>query len=293
MRLTNIVVALALAAPLAAQQKVDIGRPSTPDVSVRLSGALGSVKITAWERDSVAIVGGLGAGSRLDGGTLFPTGVTSGMKFYVEAADESALRGNRLELRVPRNARVWVKTGSADIEATGVTGGLDLNIVGGSVKVNARPRELIIESMDGSVTVAGGADFARVKTATGDIMMSGRGEDVLLTTISGAITVTELAVQRGRFESVTGPITFAGEVAREGDARFDTHSGAIELRLKPQANVDIEASTLTGAIENAFSARQPKVGREGRGMELMLSSGNGSARVLVKTFKGNVRIGKQ
>src|SRR5688572_6962043 len=101
------------------QQKVDIHRAAVPTVSVRLGGALS------------------------------PTGPVKGMKFFVEANDERALSGNKLELYVPKQARVWVKAGSAEIEATGVTGGLDLNIVGGSVRVNARPRELLVESMDG------------------------------------------------------------------------------------------------------------------------------------------------
>ena len=273
-----------------AQQKVDIHRASTPTVSVRVGGAVSSVRVIAWEHDSVALTGALGAGSRMDGGPSNVSGPISGMKFYVEAADESALRANKLELRVPRNARVWIKAGSADIEASGVTGGLDLNIVGGSVRVNAKPRELLVESMDGAVTVSGNVSYARLKTATGDITFLGRGEDVSATTVSGAIRVGEGTVERGRFESVTGPITFSSDLARGGDARFDTHSGAIELRLAPRAAVEIDAASVTGSIENAWTFSRPVVGREGRGMELGISSGTSGARVSIRSFKGNVRL---
>ena len=162
--LRAIAIACALAAPLGAQQKVDIQRAATPTVSVRLSGALGNLRIVGWDRDSIALIGGIGAGSRLDGGSLNSSGPVSGMKFYVDAADEAASRGNKLELRVPRNARIWIKSGSADIDASGVNGGLDLNIVGGSIKVSGKPRELIIESMDGTVQFSGMADYARIKT---------------------------------------------------------------------------------------------------------------------------------
>src|SRR3712207_8110138 len=47
-----------------------------------------------------------------------------GMKIYVEGARGPA-PGSTLELRVPARARVWAKGGSADVEVTGVTGGLD------------------------------------------------------------------------------------------------------------------------------------------------------------------------
>jgi len=274
-----------------AQQKVDIQRSCTPTVSVRLGGAMSSVKIIAWDRDSISLTGALASGSKMDGGPYNVTGPVSGMKFFVEAIDEAALLGNKLELRVPRNARVWIKAGSADVEASGVTGGLDLNIVGGSVRVNAKPRELIVESMDGSVTVSGSPGYARLKTATGDVTLQGSGEDVTITTVSGAIRVSEGTVERGRFESVTGPIVFTGDFPRRGDLRFDTHSGSIEVRIPRQASVEIDAATVTGSIENAWSSARPIAGREGRGMELGTSSGMGGARVLVRSFKGNVRLG--
>ncbi len=277
------------------QQKVDIHRAATSAVSVRLNGALGSVRVIGWDRDSIALTGALASGSRLDGGPYNVQGPVTGMKFYVEATDEASQRNNKLELRVPRNARVWIKAGSADIDASAVTGGLDLNIVGGSVRVSGKPRELIVESMDGSVTVSAGGtvEYGRIKTATGDIVWQGSGDDVTMTSISGAIRAGEGTIQRGRFESITGPITFAGDIARGGDARFDTHSGAIELRLSPQANVEIDAASITGTIENTFTPRRPMVGRGGGGMELTTSSGTPGARVQVRSFKGNVRLTSQ
>jgi hypothetical protein len=273
-----------------AQQKVDIRRAAISTVSVRLGGAMSQVHVVGWDRDSVAIVGALGIGSRIDGGALNATGPVQGIKFFVDAPDEAAVRSNTLELRVPRGARVWIKAGSADVDATGVTGGLDLNIVGGSVRVSGKPRELIVESMDGSVTFTGSASFARLKTATGDITVDGGGEDITLSTVSGQLRMSGGQVERARLESVTGPITFAGDLTRAADARFDTHSGAIELRFTRGAPVEVDAQTVTGAIENLWTKTRPAIGREGRGMELGTSSGIGGARVSIRSFKGNVRL---
>ena len=291
-RLIMLAFALAPIATASAQQKVDIQRTCVPTVSIRLSGAISSVKVIGWAHDSISLTGALGSGSRMDGGPSSVTGPVSGIKFWVEAADAAALRGNNLELRVPRNARVWIKAGSADIDVQGVAGGLDLNIVGGSVRVNGKPRELIVESMDGSVTFTGFADYAKVKTATGNIVLEGGGEDVSFTTVSGSIQAApgERSIQRARFESVTGPIVFAGDVTRGADLRFDTHSGSIELRFPPKAMVEIDAATVLGTIENAWNYARPIAGREGRGMELGASSGMGAARVQVRSFKGNVKL---
>jgi hypothetical protein len=290
---TRILMLSLMLAPhaVAAQQKVDIHRSASPTPSVRLMGAFSSVKVIGWDRDSIALTGAVGAGSRLEGGPNTLSGPVSGMKFFLEAAEGASITSNKLELRVPRQARVWIKAGSADVEAQGVTGGLDLNIVGGSVRVNSKSaRELLVESMDGNVTVSGNFAYARIKTATGDIGLEGGADDVSGTTVSGAITVGAGSVERARFESVTGPIVFGAEVTRGGDVRLDTHSGAIELRLVPGASLEVDAASITGLIENQWSRTRPIAGREGRGMELATSSGTAGARVLVRSFKGNVRL---
>lgn len=294
----HLALTLALAAvalPEArAQQKVDIRRAAAPNVSIRLSGAFTSLRITAWPADSIAITGVVGAGSRFEGGALTSSGPVQGMKFYIDGPMDPAVSQNRFELRVPREARIWVKTGSADIESNGVGGGLDLNVIGGSVRVNGKPRELLVESMDGSVSFSGFAEYARVKTATGSIVVEGGGEDLSFTTVSGTIQAAngERELRRARFESVTGPITYTGDLTRGATMRFDTHSGAIELRLG-RTPVELDIATMTGTIENRWSTSRPAAGREGRGMELSTSSGMGAARVEVKSFKGNVRVTRQ
>lgn len=282
--------ALTMAVPVAAQNKIDIRRPATPTVSVRLSGAFASLKIVGWDLDSIALTGSVSAGNRLEGGAFNPTGPVTGMKFFIETMD-GTVAANRLELRVPRRARVWIKTSSADIDCESVSGGLDLNVIGGSVKVNGKPRELIVESMDGAITFTGDAAFARLKSATGNISFTGRGEDMTLTTVSGTVTVDgggREPIERARLESVTGPITFGAELARAADLRVDTHSGAIDVRLAPNAAVEIDAATMTGTIENRWNGRRAIAGREGRGMEL--GTGSGSARIQIRSFKGNVRL---
>ena len=256
-------------ARLGAQRSVDLGRATTPTVSIRITGSFAELRIRGWDRDSVSLTGSIPADARLEGG--FGSGARSGAgKFYLET-----------------------KSGSANVDVAEVVGGLDLNIVGGSVKVNGKPRELLVESMDGAVTFTGFAEYAKIKTATGDIVLEGGGDDLTFTTVSGSIQAAngERQLQRLRLESVTGPITFAGALARGADLRLESHSGAMELRLPRPSNVEIDAATVLGTIENTWNQTRPVAGREGRGMELGISSGMSGARVQVRSFKGSIRLG--
>jgi hypothetical protein len=262
-----------------------------PDASIRLSGAISSLRIIGWDRDSLVLTGTVPKGWVFDGGVASaPGGLSRGAKFYVDSKTDGYPSGAALEVRVPARARVWAKSGSADIEVTGVTGGLDLNIVGGSVTVSSAPRELNIESMDGNVRVLAGAAWLRVKTATGDVDVRGGSEDAGLSSVSGAIRVADGRYERGKLETVTGDIVYGGDIGYKGSVDLTTHSGRIELRLPPKPSLELDATTVTGTIENTATSNRPGVGREGRGMELGFSSGTGDTRVVVRSFKGNVEL---
>jgi hypothetical protein len=261
------------------------------DASIRFGGAISSLRIIGWDRDSLVITGSMPKGWRFDGGVGSPIGgLGRGAKFFFEAPGDGYPTGATLEVRVPTRARVWAKSGSADVEVSGVTGGLDLNIVGGSVTVSSSPRELNIESMDGTVRVMAGAAWLRVKTATGDIDVRGGSEDAGLSTVSGTVRVGDGRYERGKFETVTGDVVYQGDVGYKGSVDVTTHSGRIELRLPPKPDLDLDAATVTGTIENAVTSSRPIPGREGRGMELGFSSGAGNTRIVVRSFKGNVLL---
>ena len=261
------------------------------DASIRVAGAISSLRIIGWDRDSLVITGTVPTGWRFDGGVnTAATGPSRGAKFYVEGGTDVSPTAAALELRVPTRARVWAKSGSADMDVSGVTGGLDLNIVGGSVTVQGAPRELNIESMDGDVRVQAGASWLRVKTATGNVDVRGGSEDAGVSTVSGTVRVSDGRYERGKLETVTGDVIYAGEVGNKGSVDITTHSGAIEQRLPPRPSLELDAVTVTGTIENGVTSSKPIPGREGRGMELGFSSGSGDTRIVVRSFKGNVAL---
>jgi DUF4097 and DUF4098 domain-containing protein YvlB len=285
-RAMPVLLALVAAAPLRAQQKISAGHSTTANVSVRLFASVGSVQVVGWDRDSVAISGVVASGSQVALGGPHPNAVT-GLKLFVEAPTEQAGREGSLLMRVPRNARVWLKTGSANVTVSDVTGGVDVNVVGGSIAVHGNPRELRAESMDGAVTIDGTPEWMRVKTATGDIAIRG-GQDIGVSTISGTIDAKGGTADRLKLETTTGTIRFALSLARGASIEMETHSGPIEIQLSRKTDVEIDAATVTGTIENAWSRATPIAGREGRGMTLTTQPGQMSGRMVLRSFKGRI-----
>lgn len=294
-----VVLLVAWATPLAAQQpsiqRIDRGWAVAPNASIRFSGSVGHLRIVGWDRDSLVVIGSVPTGARFETGIASNArGPANGAKMYLETADDAVASSAALELRVPVRSRVWVKSGTADVELRAFEGGADLNVIGGRVRVIGSPRELQVGAMDADVDVDGSPAWLRVKTATGAITLRGGSTDAALSTVSGAIRIEGGGgmLERARFETVSGPVSVNGiTLSRSADLVIDSHSGAVSVAVPPGTDLEISASSVVGAIQNSYDGRRPIAGREGRGAELNILRGSGGARMTIGTFKGTITLG--
>jgi hypothetical protein len=273
---------------LGAQQRTEHHLPVTPNASIRVTGSFATIRIVGWERDTLAVTATLPPGTWVDGNFGETATPVSGVKMYLAGASESAAPSAVIELRVPMRARVWAKGSTTAIIVSGVTGGLDLNVIGGSIRVTGNPHELNVEAMDGNVTVTGSPDWMRLKTATGDIVVNGGSGDAAVSSISGTISMVGGRYERGKFETVTGPLVFAGDPAPTASLDFNTHSGTIEI-YAPKFQGEIDAATMTGTIENALTSKPAVASRDGRGQEIGIFAGTGP-RYYIRSFKGKILL---
>ena len=276
---------LLCAPPAAAQKKVERKIPLGMEGALRIANMVGSVVVHGWNKDTVMVRGTLGAGN-----TFFMGGGYTGAKMFVEATDDRDPKPSQLEVWVPSRVRLWIKTATANIDVSDVTGGLDLYVVSGTIDVRGDPHELNAEAIDGDIHVVGSPFWLRAKTATGTITFQGASSDVGLSTVSGPINVYGGVFERTKIESVTGNIAFAGKLDRGGIFDFDTHSGSVEIGIPEKTGASVSAVTIAGTITNNLSIHPPIPGRFGRGAELTMELSGGGARVSVRTFKGPITL---
>ena len=284
-RIARLGLVLALAGPLgnalgqapAGGTRFEQRWPFAADGSVRIVNPAGRIRVIGWDTDSLA-VSGRGPGS------LAAAGTANVRKLVVTGKAE-------LEVHVPRGARVWVKSVSADIDVVGVDGTLDLNSVGGAIHVVGTPADVTAETMGGPVELAGGSGRARVKTVSGDILLRGASVDLGASTLSGTIVVRAAGwqrggtgVQRGHFESVTGDVRFDGELGRGGIVEVESQSGAVALRVPATTVADFDLLSIGGSITNRLTADVAERGA------LRFSTGPGGAQVIVRSFKGSISL---
>jgi hypothetical protein len=293
MRSLRVLLPLLLVAPLAAQQKVDRRIAIAPDASIRVHNTVGSIRIVGWDRDSIAVTGTIPPG----GGSFYMGGAGRGAKLGIERQDEMKEgQPATLDIRVPRNARLWVKSGSASVEAFGLTGELECASVDGSIRVEGSLRLLVAESMEGNLSVAGAIGIVRLKGGGGTITLRGARGDVLATTVGGAIVATDGAITRAHLETVSGTIAYDGTVSPHGTLDVATHSGDVTLRLPVDISAEFDLGSFDGSILYGLSGKGEGKGKGEeapkpfRGKPVSFTTGAGEARVIVRTFKGEIRI---
>jgi DUF4097 and DUF4098 domain-containing protein YvlB len=282
-------VLLAAPIPLAAQQKVERRFAVSADVSVRITNNAGTTRLIGWDRDSIAVTGALAPGASFYGG-----GKGAFAKLGVERPDETVPGpGSTLEIRLPRAARVYVRSITAGIEATGLTGELQLVSVSGAIRVDGGEKLLVAESMDGNLDVGGPIEITRITGGRGTVTLRDTRGDVLATTVAGPIIATGARVSRAHLETVSGPVSYEGAVDPKGTLEVVTHAGDATLRLPASIATEFELQTFSGTIETDLFPKGRVQHRPTDGSPWTFATGGGGAQVTVRSFKGAIRVLKQ
>ena len=280
-----VAAAILFASPAVAQKKIERKLPLGMEGALRIVNMVGSVVVHGWNKDTVLVRGTLGAGD-----SFFMGGGYSGAKMFVESVNDRDPKPAWLEVWVPARIRLWVKTATANIDVSGVDGGLDLYVVSGTIDVTGNPHELNAEAIDGDIHITGSPPWVRAKNASGTIVFQGASSDAAFSTVSGAVKVDGGVFERIKIETVTGNISFSGRLDRSGAFDFDSHSGNVDLAIPATMGASFSVMTIAGSITNNLSKNSPIPGRFGRGAELTMDTSGGGAKVSVRTFKGPITL---
>jgi DUF4097 and DUF4098 domain-containing protein YvlB len=123
-----------------------------------------------------------------------------------------------LDVWVPRNANVSVKSGDGRLRLSGIEGEINLHTGDGSVDVTESKGRLRVETGDGRVRVAGFDGDATVQTGDGRISLDGRFTKLTARTGDGAISLALPANANARIETDSERvINDASAVAEDGE----------------------------------------------------------------------------
>jgi DUF4097 and DUF4098 domain-containing protein YvlB len=224
--------------------------------SVEIANVSGDVNLTGYEGSAVVV-------------NAYKTGRDRDM---VEVEDDSTqgrvvLRAKypnncncdasvRFEVRVPRSSNLSfdkISTASGNVKAEGFSGRLHLSTASGDVTVRGVGGEIRANTASGTVRIANATGTVNANTASGDV-------EVELTRVEG-----------------------------NGNMRFSSASGDVNVRLPSNIDARVSMSTASGDIETNFPI-EVRRDRYGSGTRAEGQLGSGSRDLKISTASGNVSL---
>lgn len=275
------------------------------NVNISLCVEAGNLKINGWERDEIHAF--VLRGSQI-GFKVLEKGGQSSKPVWVMAigfdpaknADADAdecLSGEEIQIDVPRNATVNVKSRESETTIDSIRK-VRVENVGGDIFLNNIAHGIEAKTYQGDVTVAKSRGALTLLSTTGNIIAfdaspSEIGDIFRAKTSSGSITLKQVAHRQTDVGSNSGSINFTGEFAVGGQYNFGTSNGSITLLIPPNSSSKITASYGFGEFSSDIPLANLIKSVQQKAQNLTGQIGKGDASINLTTFSGALRIKKQ
>jgi hypothetical protein len=177
-------------------------------------------------------------------------------------------RAAEVSILVPGPVRTTVHTTSADILAAGVT-------------------ESRIETISGSITASGVTGWLELKSVSGNIAAAHVSGRLWIRTVSGEVTIARASLSELHAKSVSGDVLVDADLSA-GSHSLRGVSADMLLRVDPGDGIDLDATTVSGALACAFGDPVDE-GRPGQ-RRLRVHTGDGGARLVCHTVSGDLTV---
>lgn len=220
-----------------------------------------------------------------------PVNKTKGMKWHAPTVD--------FDISVPAASSLEVKSVSGDITVSGVRGAVSAETVSGDVTASSVTSELILKSVSGDVqvqtsTVAG---HVSANSVSGDVTAKAlKARGVTANTVSGNVAFYNSSCDSATVKSLSGNLEMSGPLTKGARYELKSHSGDVRVVVDGGTGFEIDATTWSGALNSELALKLRGAAEDsGPGMRrrtLQGIFGDGSARIEVTSFSGNVTVSK-
>lgn len=272
----------------AAGTPIDERQAAPADGSVLISNVSGEIVVTGWDREEVEVTGTLGRNvERLDF-------VRDGNLTVIEViypSDGSNSEGSDLSIRVPKGSELEVQAVSAPIEVSGVAGRQRLRSVSGDVRTEVFAADVEAETVSGDVSASGRDEpnHTSLTTVSGRIETRAVSGELDASTVSGDIDAEGKMLSWARLKTTSGRITIDGGLASGGRFDLGTTNGRVALMLDHDRDLDVDAQTFNGRIDNCFG-RESSRNRYTPERTLRFQDGAADRTIRIRTMNGHIEI---
>ena len=283
------VLASMLITGLAAAGEVDQVAKVFSSGEVEIANTSGSIEVTGWKRDEVAVRGTVDGNAQLE---FSPD--LSKRHTLIRVVDEHSreVEGADLEISVPVMSRLNISTVSAEITVEGVKGRQRLQSVSGDVESETWGEDVEARTVSGDVVMRSreGAGVLTLTTVSGDAMIEMAGGEVIVSSVSGDLELNLENAERARLRTTSGDMGMTASLAQRSRFDIETINGDLDIVLEGGVDAEFDIETFNGDINNCFGPEPRRISDYGPGNELRFVEGDGESDVRIKTMNGDVDL---
>lgn len=269
-------------------------------VNITLCVTEGKVRINGWDRDEIRayVENGSEVGFKIvqkSAKTEKPVWV------YVlgfdpqkkkEIKPEECLSGSNIELDVPRNSTVALKSQESETRIESV-GKVSVETLDGDIFLNDIAYGVRATTYRGDITVENSSGQMVLTNTDGNILAVGAnpsdiGDIFKAKTNSGRITLSGVEHRQIDTSTISGSTGFDGELLSGGQYGFSTTSGSIVLGVSPDSLCKISAWFGFGAFASDFPLQN--VLKKEQSLSAQMGSGEATCSLNLKTGSGVIRL---
>ena len=191
-----------------------------------------------------------------------------------------------MDITVPRGTPLNLNGTYTHISVEGVDATVAAETVEGDVSLAGGSGAVTLKSIEGGVTVRGAKGRVDVHSVEGEIRITETTAEIVAETIDGDIVLQDVNSAAVDASTVDGDISYDGTIKDGGRYTFASHDGDLTVAVPEGANVTVVVSTFDGEFDASF----PVQITETKKRRFTFTIGNGSARLELETFDGDVRL---
>ena len=243
----------------------------------------GSITIKTWNRDAVRIQADTRRKDHLDIGA-------DGSSITVETSGKWGPAGNSdVEITMPAWMAVEISGVETDLSVEGCKCAVNAETVRGEVTVKGGEGNVSVQSVEGSVTVTDVNGRVEAQSVNESVTVERVTGDLAVQTVNGDVTLQEIKSGSVEASTVNGDITYDGTIQNGGRYELSTHQGDLAITMPENANATVSVNTFNGTFESDYPVTLS--GRNQR-RKFSFTIGNGSARVDLESFGGDIRLAR-
>ncbi len=212
-----------------------------------------------------------------------------------DSGTNTCLMGKEIELDVPKNASVKIKSDVSEtsvdtvkwVEVLNNDGDIYLNRINNGIKAKTYGGNLVVKESGGKMNVSTtDGSIIAYKTETNEI-----GDYLKAKTQGGSVTLQSVGQREVEVNSVSGAVNYIGNLANYGRYSFSSHYGVIRLAVPEESSCSFKA-VYGGVFRTNFSIKDLEKKRDGDFSRVNGRIGEGSCELSFSTVNGSISFMK-